>query len=570
MAAITNSSSVDDIKTFLLCFSEANRLEENETKTLLHCFKRTNGAAFLFLTDERIKERLWSAGLEDLEIIDLLCYARFGTTTLSIDARAPPAPQSSPPQLQPTSSSPPTPTRPIAAKFGETLIGKSGNVATSTALADAEVVGIYFSYKNCVWWDPRKPENYLNAKYTQLKNAGKNFELIFVSSDQEEEAFNEYYGSMSFLALPYSERQRKDDLRQEFRYFFREMQEPFLVLLDAKTGNLISALDPGLFYSIDSFHRIQPWEKSGYQVADFPWHKPLIPQNASLLEQLGHSLVGQDGNVPTASALEGKDAIGLFFSKGLFCGNDQEKFELNEFMKSTLGEKYNALKAAGKGFELVFISPPSETWDEKSFNEYHATMPFLALPFSQNRRAFELGYFYELDDFPMLVILDAKTGQVITKNGEFDYSGESFIEDYPFHPKPVYDSSDPPFGFYWNSLREGFKDVAFVVFMEQADKQTQDAISMQVIAIATAELKKPDADLTVLRFFTACKGGDTGGDTFLRHRFNLGDATTNPQILILDPRRERHCVISEAVTAENIETFLTAFKAGSLQCISWN
>jgi nucleoredoxin len=36
--------------------------------------------------------------------------------------------------------------------------------------------------------------------------------MVFISSDEEEEAFNQYSGEMTFLALPYSERDTKAKL----------------------------------------------------------------------------------------------------------------------------------------------------------------------------------------------------------------------------------------------------------------------------------------------------------------------------------------------------------------------
>ena len=51
-------------------FSLANDLDNEEEKTLLHSFRRTGGAALLFLTKEDLKERV-----ADLEIAHLLFHA---------------------------------------------------------------------------------------------------------------------------------------------------------------------------------------------------------------------------------------------------------------------------------------------------------------------------------------------------------------------------------------------------------------------------------------------------------------------------------------------------------------
>ena len=50
----------------------------------------------------------------------------------------------------------------------------------------------------------------LNFYKTHSKE--KNFEIIFISSDRDEKAFNEYYKDMPWLTLIYSERKKKEEL----------------------------------------------------------------------------------------------------------------------------------------------------------------------------------------------------------------------------------------------------------------------------------------------------------------------------------------------------------------------
>jgi len=39
--------------------------------------------------------------------------------------------------------------------------------------------------------------------YQKIKDQGKPFEIIFVSSDRGEESFNEYFNEMPWLAVPF-------------------------------------------------------------------------------------------------------------------------------------------------------------------------------------------------------------------------------------------------------------------------------------------------------------------------------------------------------------------------------
>jgi nucleoredoxin len=55
----------------------------------------------------------------------------------------------------------------------------------------------------------------LIATYNKLKEAGRNFEVIFVSSDRDEESMKEYYKEMPWLAVPYDD-PRQDQLSENF------------------------------------------------------------------------------------------------------------------------------------------------------------------------------------------------------------------------------------------------------------------------------------------------------------------------------------------------------------------
>lgn len=45
--------------------------------------------------------------------------------------------------------------------------------------------------------------------YNKVKEATKNFEIIFVSSDRDEESMMEYFGEMPWLAIPFDDPRKK-------------------------------------------------------------------------------------------------------------------------------------------------------------------------------------------------------------------------------------------------------------------------------------------------------------------------------------------------------------------------
>ena len=51
--------------------------------------------------------------------------------------------------------------------------------------------------------------------YNLLKSQGKDFEIIFCSSDRDEQSYKEYFSEMPWLALPFGD-SRKKPLSQRF------------------------------------------------------------------------------------------------------------------------------------------------------------------------------------------------------------------------------------------------------------------------------------------------------------------------------------------------------------------
>ena len=108
-------------------------------------------------------------------------------------------------------------------------------VPTTAALSGKDVVGLYFSAS---WCGPCKRFTpMLRDVYNILKQSGKSFEIIFVSSDSDEESFEQYYGAMPWLSVPFDETDvREGELPQRFGC----SGIPHLVLLDGRTGKEIT------------------------------------------------------------------------------------------------------------------------------------------------------------------------------------------------------------------------------------------------------------------------------------------------------------------------------------------
>merc|ERR1712228_83406 len=73
-------------------------------------------------------------------------------------------------------------------------------------------IGLYFSAHwcpPCRGFTPKLAEMYKNGLKEKM-------EIIFVSSDRDEKSFNDYFGDMPWLALPYAKRAEKELLSDSF------------------------------------------------------------------------------------------------------------------------------------------------------------------------------------------------------------------------------------------------------------------------------------------------------------------------------------------------------------------
>jgi nucleoredoxin len=126
---------------------------------------------------------------------------------------------------------------PMESMLGPTLLTKIGapTKVTKKLLADKDLVLLYFSAS---WCPPCKLFSpILSEFYTSCGKEGK-IEIVYVSSDRDVPSFEEYYGKMPFLSIPYvgGSAAIKTALSQTFKI----KGIPTLVVVDAKTGEFVS------------------------------------------------------------------------------------------------------------------------------------------------------------------------------------------------------------------------------------------------------------------------------------------------------------------------------------------
>lgn len=98
----------------------------------------------------------------------------------------------------------------IVELLGDKLKSKEdGEIATASICGEGKYVGLYFSAHWCPPCQAFTPTlaNFYNSSTVQ--KGEKLLEIVFISSDKNEDQFDEYYNRMPWLALPYNLRDKK-------------------------------------------------------------------------------------------------------------------------------------------------------------------------------------------------------------------------------------------------------------------------------------------------------------------------------------------------------------------------
>ncbi|KDO32836.1 hypothetical protein SPRG_02529 [Saprolegnia parasitica CBS 223.65] len=269
---------------------------------------------------------------------------------------------------------------------------------SSTAVATAEILAgkkvlLYFSAH---WCGPcRGFTPTLATYYTKLQKQ-LNFEIVFVSSDSDDEAFAEYFGSMPWLALPYAERDRKEALSTKFNV----QGIPTLVVLDEE-GAVITTNARGKISS----------DPDGLAF-------PYVPK--TFRQMLGDRFVNRDGAVFGAGDLKGKVLL-LYFATAAV--EDCDAFTLR------LVDAYESAKAHGHELEVLYLSCDES---QNVFDDKLSAMPWLAVPFDAAKTAFtDFAELYELETIPQVVVLGVNQGPtraVINKNARVPWPPMSVVD----------------------------------------------------------------------------------------------------------------------------------------------
>ncbi|BFG17585.1 hypothetical protein CerSpe_038590 [Prunus speciosa] len=291
----------------------------------------------------------------------------------------------------------------LASKDRDFLLSPTGNQVKVCDL-EGKIIGLYFSAN---WYPPCWNFNQvLVGIYEQLKSSGSNFEIVYISSDEDADAFNIYHACMPWLAIPFSDLDTKKALNRRF-----DIEGiPSLVILQPNDNKDEATLRDGVEliyrYGVEAF----PFTKQ--KLEELQDEERTRHENQTLTNLLtnhdrdyllGHPTPEQ---VPVTS-LVGK-TIGLYFSAHWCrpCVNFTPRLiSINQKIKEQM-------LVDGEDFEIVFVSSDR---DQASFDSYFDTMPWLALPFGDPNIK-QLVKHFDVKGIPCLVIL-GPDGKTVTKQG---------------------------------------------------------------------------------------------------------------------------------------------------------
>ncbi|GET90402.1 tryparedoxin, putative [Leishmania tarentolae] len=95
---------------------------------------------------------------------------------------------------------------------------------------------IVFLYFSASWCPPCRGFTPLLMEFYQKYQTSKNFEVVLVSWDEEEDDFNGYYQKMPWLTIPFEKRSILESLTKTFKV----ETIPTLIGLNADTGDIVT------------------------------------------------------------------------------------------------------------------------------------------------------------------------------------------------------------------------------------------------------------------------------------------------------------------------------------------
>eukprot|EP00920_Eleutheroschizon_duboscqi_P018637 GHVT01044299.1.p1 GENE.GHVT01044299.1~~GHVT01044299.1.p1 ORF type:complete len:274 (-),score=57.19 GHVT01044299.1:449-1270(-) len=154
--------------------------------------------------------------------------------------------------------------------------------------------------------------------------------------------------------------------------------------------------------------------------------RPSGPALGALASLVGPSLVraNQNSALVSTSAVS-EQIVGIYFSAS-WCPPCRQ-------FTPVLASIYKAARLAGKAIEIVWVSSDRTAED---FQSYGASMPWLAVPFGAPQVSSRLSSLFAIRGIPSLVIVDARDGKILERQGVEKVRDPMFVRQLPLAEDP--------------------------------------------------------------------------------------------------------------------------------------
>ncbi|KAL6540695.1 hypothetical protein OROMI_024580 [Orobanche minor] len=302
----------------------------------------------------------------------------------------------------------------LVSRTRDYVIG-SGGKKVPIAELDGKMVGLYFVlliHNRCLTFNPKLVET-----YESLKEEGKDFEIVMVPLDEDEELFNNEFGNLPWLSLPVN-----DKICEKLVRYFELQSLPTVVIIgpDGETlhSNVAETIEEhgkmAYPFTPDRFAEFEEMEKAKREAQTL--ESILVSQDCDFV-------IGKNGAKIAVSDLLGKDIL-LYFSAH-WCPPCRAFLPKLVQAYKEINEKHN------NPLEVIFISSDR---DQSSFDEFFTAMPWLALPFGDGRKN-SLSRFFKVNGIPTVVAI-GPTGRTVTTEAR-DLIMHHGSKSYPFTSERV-------------------------------------------------------------------------------------------------------------------------------------
>ncbi|XP_073003768.1 probable nucleoredoxin 3 [Typha latifolia] len=276
----------------------------------------------------------------------------------------------------------------------EFLLSHEGQVPLSCI--EGKTTCLFFSANWCRPCRSFTPQ--LVHLYTTLKAMQKNFEIVLISLDHDDNSFTDHFKSIPWLAVPFDVGVR------------RRLCSKFHI---ERLPSLIPLASHGMDIEEDAVKLVEDYRADAYPFGvkrrkELEAMDEAKRQGGKLEELLGREerdyLISRDGTKVLISELVGR-TIGLYFG-ARWCP------PCRSFTR-TLKDAYNELRICeSRILEIIFVS---EDRDEDEFRSSLDEMPWLAIPYTDRTRH-DLSRIFNVNGIPTLVII-GPDGKAVTTDG---------------------------------------------------------------------------------------------------------------------------------------------------------